>query len=468
MAPPIILPPSQSHDALVDGIEQAVATNATLLLEPGTHYTRPGRAQRIAVSENGLRIRSTGPSPLPIASTVPKARIMRPGSAVLPATPDDNYGLFFIPAGPTDPELAQAIWKPFTDANGLSFEFAVVMRGRIDISGLLVDCNMQNQGIDQLPKDAAEHSAMLGFSGWRYPVQQPGPGGIKRFVYVGFESVTLRDMGFVNGGYADDVWVVYAGGAFHPHIEEVVIEQVASADRVNPRRATLSFSGLARRVRIRDADVYSVHAEQDGDWKDAPRQDAAFSNAVFDLAAIAAERMAFLVKGKVVTLDARRLEVNGAFGVSFAGGEIADSTLRVAIGQDARFFRLDSLSFERVTWQLPADASGMVGGIQPRCRFNDTCIATFTDNVFTAVGSVNAGQIIASEYSVAEPGNRVTLTFAGCSYEPAFGTATLPQTIIAQVNERGTWTFHKADLGNRDPAHALPKSNHPDVHLNVI
>ena len=232
MAPPIILPPSQSHDALVDGIEQAVATNATLLLEPGTHYTRPGRAQRIAVSENGLRIRSTGPSPLPIASTVPKARIMRPGSAVLPAMPDDNYGLFFIPAGPTDPELAQAIWKPFTDANGLSFEFAVVMRGRIDISGLLVDCNMQNQGIDQLPKDAAEHSAMLGFSGWRYPVQQPGPGGIKRFVYVGFESVTLRDMGFVNGGYADDVWVVYAGGAFHPHIEEVVIEQVASADRV--------------------------------------------------------------------------------------------------------------------------------------------------------------------------------------------------------------------------------------------
>src|SRR5207247_9519000 len=121
---------------------------------------------------------------------------------------------------------------------------------------------------------------------------------------------------------------------------------------------------------IHDADVYPVHAEQDGDWKEAPRQDAAFSNAVFDLAAIAAERMAFLVKGKVVTLDARRLEVNGAFGVSFAGGEIADSTLRVAIGQDARFFRLDSLSFERVTWQLPADASGMVGGIQPRCRFN--------------------------------------------------------------------------------------------------
>jgi hypothetical protein len=110
----------------------------------------------------------------------------------------------------------------------------------------------------------------------------------------------------------------------------------------------------------------------------------------------------------------------------------------------------------------------MVGGIQPRCHFNNTRLATCTHNVCTAVGRVNAGQIIASEYSVAEPGNRVTLTFAGCSYEPAFGTATLPQTIIAQVNERGTWTFHKADLGNRHLAHALPKSNHPDVILNVI
>ena len=272
---------------------------------------------------------------------------------------------------------------------------------------------------------------------------------------------------FVNGGCADDVWVAYApSGEFHPHIEEVVIEQVASADRVNPRRATLSFSGLARRIRIHEAAVYRVHAEQDGDWKDAPRHDAAFSNAVFDLTAILAERMAFAVKGKVVTLDARRLKV-GAFGVSFAGGRIADSILRVAIGQDARFFRLDSLSFERVNWQLPADGNGMVGGIRPTSRYGDTCIATFTDNVFTAVGSVNAGQIIASEYSVKERRNHVTLTFAGCSYDP-FGTATLPRTCIAQVNERGTWTFHKADLGNRDPAHALPKSNHPDVTLNVI
>jgi hypothetical protein len=49
---------------------------------------------------------------------------------------------------------------------------------------------------------------------------------LRRFVYVGFESVALRDIGFVNGGFADDVWVVYGGGAFHPHIEQVSIEGV--------------------------------------------------------------------------------------------------------------------------------------------------------------------------------------------------------------------------------------------------
>ena len=42
--PPIIVPPSDSHDALVDAIEQVMAAPATLLLQPGTHYTRTGSA----------------------------------------------------------------------------------------------------------------------------------------------------------------------------------------------------------------------------------------------------------------------------------------------------------------------------------------------------------------------------------------------------------------------------------------
>jgi hypothetical protein len=460
--PPIILPSSDSHDALVDAIEQAIAANATLLLQPGTHYTRPGHVQRIAVGANGLRIGSTGLSPLPISSKVKKACIRRPDHALLPATPDFNYGLFFIPTGPTDDETAQMTWKPFNDKDG-PFEFGVVMRGRIEISRLLVDCNMQSQGLEAMPKDAAEHSAMLGFSGFRYKAEKPSPAGLGRFVYVGFESVALRDIGFVNGGFADDVWVVYGGGAFHPHIEQVSIEHVASAHRVNPRRATLSFSGLAHRIRIHDADIYRLHAEQDDDWKSAPRRDTAFTNSVWDLAGIKAELMAFAVKGKVMSLKATQLEVSSVFQVDFAGGVIADSTLRVAVGQDSRFFRLDRLHFDHVTWQLPANAQGVVGGIQLRCAFNDTCIATFTNNTFQAIGSFSAGQLIGSEYSVMQPGNSVTLQFSDCAYESAFGSHSLPQTSIARVNERGTWTFSQADLGGRDPAQALPKGNHADV-----
>src|SRR5437868_573287 len=130
------------------------------------------------------------------------------------------------------------------------------MRGRIEISRLLIDCNMQNQGLKAMTK-AADHSAMLGFSGFRYPVKSP----LRRFVYVGFESVALTDMGFVNGGFADDVSVTYTGGTFLPNIEQVSINHVASSDRVHPRRATLSFSGFANRVEIHDATVYNLHAE---------------------------------------------------------------------------------------------------------------------------------------------------------------------------------------------------------------
>src|SRR5689334_7912484 len=120
--PSIVLPPSDSQDALVNAIAQAITTNANLLLEPGVHYTRPGLLQRIAVGANGLRIGSTGPSPLPITSTVEKACIRRPDHAILPATPDSNFGLFFIPTEPTDEEVAKVTWKPSIDSVG-PFEY---------------------------------------------------------------------------------------------------------------------------------------------------------------------------------------------------------------------------------------------------------------------------------------------------------------------------------------------------------
>ena len=79
---PVILPPSDSQDVLVDGIAQALAGDGTLLLEPGTHFTQPGMNKHIAVGTNGLRIGSTGPSPLPLPSKAAPAVIRRPARGI--------------------------------------------------------------------------------------------------------------------------------------------------------------------------------------------------------------------------------------------------------------------------------------------------------------------------------------------------------------------------------------------------
>jgi hypothetical protein len=171
---PIILPPSDSQDALVDGFAQALAGDGTLLLEGRTYFTRPGVNEHIAVGAGGLRIRSTGPSPLPPPSdgtpAVTQAVIRRQDHALSASAPDFNYGLFFIPTEPTPDEIAQATWKTFTDATDVTFEFAVVMRGSIEISHLLIDCNMQNQRRE--PAGACGRTfGDIGFR--RVPVQGP-------------------------------------------------------------------------------------------------------------------------------------------------------------------------------------------------------------------------------------------------------------------------------------------------------
>jgi hypothetical protein len=461
---PIVLPPSNSQDALVDGIAQALAGDGTLLLEPGTHFTRPGVNQRIEVNANGLRIGSTGPSPLPLSSNVTPALIRRPDHALSVSAPDFNYGLFFIPTGPTSDEIAQATWKPFTDAGGHTFEFAVVMRGSIQISHLLIDCNMQNQGAEKMPVHSAEHSAMLGFGGFRYSVPHTGT---PRFMYVGFDSVWLEDVGFINGGFADDFWVAYPGGPFHPHINQVSITKVASGPRVDRHRATLGFSGLAQRITIQDANIQSLNAEQDHSWKDAPRRDEPFSKSIWSLQRIVADTMNFAMFGKVMSMQASDLSAGSVFDISYTGGTIANSHLQVAQGEDARFFLLDGMHFDGVTWRLPVDNTGTVAGITLACRFNDTCQASFTNNKFNATGKASRGQLINSTYSANEKGNNVTLAFSNCTFDRLFGVSVFPDTAVARVNERGTWTFSGADIANRALNRALPKSRNPDVILTV-
>jgi hypothetical protein len=317
---PIVLPPSASQDALVEAIQQASALGVPLLLEPGTHFTKPGRVQRIALGPNGLQIRLAAPSagtPLGTARAV----IKRPDSSINLQAPDDNYGLFFIPSPPSPSELAGiAKWKPYGDGTKEPFEYKVVIRGEIAITGVFVDCNMHQQEIEKLPKvpkDAAQHSAMLGFAGQGYPAP-PSPTGKKRIVYVGFKSVTLTDVQTVNGGYADDIW--FSRGYFNPNIERVNIERFRSTNRVNPKRASISFSGVCQNVRITDADLYSLHMEEtSSDYSQLPRPSEVFQPSAWNLRTIKAQHIALAAKGKVYVLDASDLTTSDSFTLYQAG-----------------------------------------------------------------------------------------------------------------------------------------------------
>jgi hypothetical protein len=88
----------------------------------------------IPIGPRGLQIASVASPKSPA-----KAIIQRPDHSVPPITGSLSYGLFFIPSPPTDPEKAQAIWKPSPDGKS---QYAVAMRGAIGLGDLVVDCNM--------------------------------------------------------------------------------------------------------------------------------------------------------------------------------------------------------------------------------------------------------------------------------------------------------------------------------------
>jgi hypothetical protein len=456
-AAPIVLPPGASQDALVQAIQHASALGVPLLLESGTHFTQPGHNQRITIGPNGLQLRLAGPP-----GSQP-AIIKRPDFSIDLQGPDFNYGLFFIPVPPTPTELAGITkWKLYDDGTNEPFEYGIVIRGQITFTGVSVDCNMHQQKIETLPKDAAEHSAMLGFAGQRYPAP-PSSTGRKRYVYVGFQSVELKDIQTVNGGFADDVWI--SRGYFNPNIERVEIERFRSTNRVNPRRATISFSGLCQNIRIADAEVYSLHLEEtSSNYRQLPRQSDMFQPSTWNLRTIKAQHISLAAKGKVYLLDAVDLATSDSFHLYQAGGTIRKSTLRR--GPEGRLFRLDNFVFDTVTWILDPDSTGKLRGLRPTAQYGDPCAVTFRKNIFLVTGNPTTGEIIASEYSVAVPNNHVTVTATGCTYPDAFGRSSdLP---IARVLERGEWTFALHDLGNRNPVIAIMKGPQPYIVLHLV
>jgi hypothetical protein len=461
--PPIVLPPSNDKTALVDAINLAAKSGRDLLLEPGVHYTKPGFDQMIPIGPRGLRIASVA------SKSSAKATIRRPDHSVPPVKGSLSYGLFFIPSPPTDPEKANAVWKQAKDADGFPFEYAVVMRGAIGFGDLVVDCNMGVQDLETAPHDAAQHSAMIAFSGFSYAVDpDPGPPPISRLIYVGFEKVVVQDVEFLNGGYADDVWFPPRGGIFHPNIDQVAIQRVVSARRLNPLRSTIDFSVPCANISVENADIYQLHAESDSDWKQAPRKDDVFTPSRWILGDIKTQVMFFSVQGKVIQLDAARLTVTEGCEITAAGGKLADSSLSIFSGGYSRFFNLDKLSFENTSLRLKAHDQGVVDGIMLGCLGNTTCIATFQNCRFEVDGRFSSGQLINTpKYSLAQPGNVVTAEFRDCAYQAGFGTSDNLKAKVAYIQERGTWTFLRQDLPNGDPDTAIFKGPQSDIVLNI-
>lgn len=455
MADPIELPASGSEDALVDAIAAATAADAPLHLGPGVHFTKPGRADLIPIGAHGLSIAAQPPAQGPVT-------IRRPDGSIDLAEPDRNYGLFFVPERPTPDEEAQLTWRPGSDADG-QIEFDVIIRGRIRIDGLRIDCNMGNQGLAPPPApNVAEHSTMLGFRGRAFTLS--GPGEVpRRVAYVGFESVELTNLVIENGGFSGDVWI--SRGGFYPNIVDFVVDQVTSTPRLNQKRAALDFSGLCRTVTITDSRLASIGLEHTTGitYDQLPRVEPDFVPSAWRIVDVATDGVDLGASGFVYEIEATRLTTRRFYYVDRAGGTVSDSSL--VVDERRRMNRLPGFEFHRVRWTLPPDADGHVQGLRPTSLKGDPCRVAFIDNTFRAPGAAT-GEILDSEYSNGNPHNTVDVSAVGCTYPDDFGTD--PARPIARVNERGVWRFAQADLGTLDPDVALPTFPVPDVHRLIV
>jgi hypothetical protein len=445
----MILAPSNSKTALVNAIAQASALGEPLQLMTGTHLTQPGRRQKIRIGANGLRLEAVPtatPSSLPV--------IQRPDTAIKLAQPDDNYGLSFVPAAPTDIESTALQWQQ--DADG---QFAILIRGDVSIDGLVIDCNMQHQGLESLPVHAAIHSAMIRFIGETYPGDH-GP------VYVAFRSVTLTNIKTINGGRADNIW--FSRGEFNPNIGRVRIERLTEPSRWKKTRSTIAFSGLAQNVVIRDADIYSLELEETSKitYRQRRRPTPEFTRSSWTLERINAERIDLAANGKVYRVAAKNLTTTTDFQLHQAAGQITDSTLAVKSGAH-RLNRLDHFKFADVTWALRIGPGTVLRGIRPNSYQGDPCSVEFLRNAFQVTGAATSGQVIDSELSPNKNlHNRVIVSLRQCTYPDDFGrTAQMP---IANVQERGHWTFTELDFGNRTRAMAVHQRLDPDITVEYL
>ena len=455
---PIDVPPSNNTDALISAIQAASEKGEAVRLLSGTHLTKPGYRLLTPIGPKGLVM--SGPKPGPL---VPPARIQRPDRSIgidPPGRTDDNFGIFLIPSAPTKAELAGIEWLTFQPKTGAPFEYGIVIRGDIRISSVTVDCNMGNQGLEGLSKDKDEHSAMLGFSGFTYEAPN-GPQGQKRQVFVGFNSVVLTDITLERGGFADDIW--FPPGYFRPNIGLVQLTRIVSQRRVNPRRASVGFSGLTQRVTMKDCNLDTLHLELDEDWSTFPGPKVGiapkFQPSVWSLSRITARGMAFAAKGAVQTLTAANLNVTETFQVHFAAGSISNSQLALSV-VDRRLFGLRSFLFSNCVWNLAQEAGGVVPGLVLSANFARPFSATFRNNTFSTAGGFQSGQLINTGDHTTDAANQINATFNRCRYQPGFATPQSPNTHVGRLQQQGNYTFLKADLAGRDPSQLFVLNPH--------
>ncbi|HUI55580.1 MAG TPA: hypothetical protein VLY04_11440 [Bryobacteraceae bacterium] len=447
----ILLAPNPVPGALRAAIGQAIQQNDDLILLPGEHFTNPHSSEQIQVPATGLHIHVQSP-------ITARSIIKRPNGGL---DGDDQYGLFFIPAPPTQPEIAAAQWKRVFDRGAAkppepNFEYEIVVRGDILIENVDIDCNIQNQPIQQQdPNNPWEHSAMLAFSGALYGSSAAldfgqSPDGVPRRMYVAFRSVTVKSMNSENGGVADDIWI--SRGSFHPNIQQLTLDQIRAVTRRNPKRATIGFTELAAAVNITSCELDSLHVEDDVRWDTLPRQTPEFQKAHMNLNSIVTKKLDLGAKGFVLDLSATGITVTEEFTADQVSGTLQNSIIHKAAEPIARL----DMQFLKVQWKFPVlkDPLGkpFVRGLLAITRDAEPCRAVFRNNTFSVVDPMTAdilGQLIDGDPVVAinnVSGNQVLLSFEACAFDPRFASDGFRNTHIAHPATRGVWTFQRADF----------------------